>query len=553
MVTARPASQLRLRIAGLTVLLLLLAACARGAEPPGVEAPAPGHSAPPAEQSAPTGEPAPGEGPAPAEEVAWRVPPLLADLGIRDATGDVVHRQFDPDEIVDRPGIYFLDTTTGKLDHWSLADGRFAQYNVTGDNRWIQAWDSQELFLIDRQEGTAVAWPIDRQVGLAAMADHALLAGQERYILTSKGLLEAAPLEAVRPPEDPAARQAALFSKDGRFLALLTDHTLHVMETGTGELTARVQVLPGGSGHAAGYVSLEYSNLDDEFVVSVFSQGEGEPGGRTDYRYAWTGELRGESTAPEVGALSPDRSLAASWTDLAGILPAVVISDVASGEPLFRVRGVTLCDFDLGVMDQPWLSDSSGLVVRTGAGHRILTREGALVDTPAFAGHSGLFREPQPAPDRPDLFAIGRTKVVDGTGKVLAEAKLAENPGHLPPWGFTSRELRFVLPHWGHGGRCGDLSDLGGEPVLERPPFRDEVLLQPDLPEGDCVNLRATPGLAAETVTCVPGGTLLTVVEREGDRAGLEYADGDTWILVRTEAGETGWAPLKAGNLKWAR
>lgn len=182
-----------------------------------------------------------------------------------------------------------------------MANGQFAQYDVTGDNRWIQAWNDQDFYLIDRQEGTAVAWPVGQETVLAAMADRALFVGQNRYILRP-----------MRPPEDPGTQQAALFSKDGRFLAILTGQTLHVVETGTGEVTFRAEVPPAGSGDAASYVSLGYSTGDDEFVVSVFSQGKGDSGPRDDYRYTWTGGLLGAFHPPVVGVLSPDRSLVAS-------------------------------------------------------------------------------------------------------------------------------------------------------------------------------------------------------------------------------------------------
>lgn len=70
---------------------------------------------------------------------------------------------------------------------------------------------------------------------------------------------------------------------------------------------------------------------------------------------------------------------------------------------------------------------------------------------------------------------------------------------------------------------------LRGEPLE----VGDKAIVRAD---GDCLRLRLTPGVGGERITCMPEGSIVTVI------GGPVSLDGFTWVEVRTAAGLEGWA-----------
>lgn len=69
----------------------------------------------------------------------------------------------------------------------------------------------------------------------------------------------------------------------------------------------------------------------------------------------------------------------------------------------------------------------------------------------------------------------------------------------------------------------------------------------------DCLDLYDRPSRAANVVTCLAGGTRLVPTRPQADREGLDWADGDWWLLVTTASGETGWVFLAGSPLTWTQ
>jgi hypothetical protein len=70
---------------------------------------------------------------------------------------------------------------------------------------------------------------------------------------------------------------------------------------------------------------------------------------------------------------------------------------------------------------------------------------------------------------------------------------------------------------------------LRGEPLE----VGDTAIVRAD---GDCLRLRLTPGVDGERITCMPEGSIVTVI------GGPVSLDGFTWVQVQTAAGLEGWA-----------
>jgi hypothetical protein len=226
-----------------------------------------------------------------------------------------------------------------------------------------------------------------------------------------------------------------------------------------------------------------------------------------------------------------------------------VVADAATLEPRLQALGATTCFGTIGGGGNRWLSDSSGLVVDTSDGYRLLTLSGELQERPVFDGLTWK-GEPQPAPDAVDRFALGRLVVADGAG-VRQQGPHLEGfvtPASLSPWGESSAELRFAVP-----------PKPGGSACHERPPMEAKVVYPArSLPEyplvvqgvDDCLPMAA--GTFGTATTCLPNGTRVVPVQPREDLTSLGWV-GQGWRLwVRTEHGETGEILLEQEPLKWA-
>lgn len=518
---------------------LLLSACSKASGPAGEQV-QPGD---PTDHERPQPVAA---GPQPPPPTETSTPDAVPDLPVSPAPGALERLQIAPGDVVNRRGLFFMQVATGAIEGWVVSDyATGANFQVSPDNRWLAATASDTTYLADRTTGSVYRWPTEQVRLLVAQGERLLFADDEYLWLVGADLR---PLRTL--PLKPASPRAA-FSRNGRTLALVNDGILYLVEAEAGPFR-EVGPVP------TDVPTVEASQHRDELLVRAVRY----TGAGAEYvvqRYSWQGKRLGELTMPDNKSwLSPDGSLVAWDQSLAGISSAVIISDANEIEPRFRLQGGDLCDPDLLHPYEVWLADGSGVIVKTEGGYRILTPAGEMIESPALTGIRG---EPTPAPDRPDRFALGRTKVVDAAGNPVAATVLGPDangtPGHLHPWGYTSDELRFTTIHNGHGGRCSYPPPLTAQ--AERPPFPSDVTVTVGLPADECLNLRAQPGLAGTVITCIPGGSRLTVTtDPPPPPPGMmratptvPHVDGDWWVHVRAPGGQQGWIAFEAGQLDW--
>jgi len=274
---------------------------------------------------------------------------------------------------------------------------------------------------------------------------------------------------------------------------------------------------------------------------------------RETRRYTWDGEeLPWDQRWLDI---SPDGRHAA-WQEgdlvqgngIIGTGPTfVIIADVGTGEPVFRVRSAAWRYGDV-LRGSRWLASGDGLVVKVQQGYAIArTRpDPAIVHLlPGNDFSSGLL----PAPVGEDrFFSYSRTIVYDRQEDRWLGANIHDLPVHYGPWGTGDHEIRFVTGHLGHGVGAPLLL---GSPRIEYPPF-DDISAFRVLGTGSCLRLREKPGIDAPVMDCVPDGTRLVLAERsvpnpmnQGDvsSAIATYPDEGTfhWVPVRTPSGVEGW------------
>ena len=298
-----------------------------------------------------------------------------------------------------------------------------------------------------------------------------------------------------------------------------------------------------------------------------------------------TGALpRGEDKGPRqpgTPRLSPDGRWIA-WIDSEDLgtglgmggqteWPVVVIASIEQGTPVVRARRLALTN---GLVTFNWLADSSALVVQSEDGFALLSPHGAIRPLPfPVAFHTDPV--PLPAPDRVDRFAF-HGRLVDASGNEVgprpAVADLWGDDSNTGWWirsryAWGANSDRLVLVRTEVPGRdfgSGGVSTLGLPPHITTGP----AAATPDAPirlrvasDGDNLNVRAAPGLAAERIGKFPHGTLITLhrdttITHCGDRGcsilndpDLPYGDS-WWLYVHDEAGPHGW--VTSEFVEWA-
>ena len=232
--------------------------------------------------------------------------------------------------------------------------------------------------------------------------------------------------------------------------------------------------------------------------------------------------------------ISPDgRSIAIARSGIPNDYDALTqvtgisVFDATTGEELLRIRGAGQPG-ESGRLAGSWLANSSGIVVGTSRGVRLVTLAGQWESVPGL-----------PTPGDPDLF-VQETTVRNREGQVLATLEFGppsrEIRGGRSTWvdrGSTSRELRVKT---GIFYESGVPWGLYTDAAIERPPFDDRVLVR--VVVDTCLNLREAPSLTATILTCLPNGTV------------VETGDFQTsWTHIRTDDGLEGWA--SAEYLRW--
>ena len=549
----------RLRLASGLILLLLLMACGRTAPSPGPVAPPPvppetadSMAVLPGPGGSAGGPAGPGPGaPAPGSDLKALITPAPAGAfqRLRIAAG----------KPIDRTGIFFLQTASGEVEGWAVAGDEMDRfwYGTSDDGRWVSAQGSPEYsYVADRKTGAVYRWPWQAALVQGARGEHLLFSVSGRLWLATADMAHFTALGIG------AQQPQAFFSPDGTAVAIRADRKLYLVQVGSGEVRAAGELTDPRLQGDGGSLQLQTARGGQELLL-VAQFGLYGPGARSTrvQRYAWNGKLLTDQQAPGWGDLSPDGSLVAWEESISGFASTVVLAGAEDLQPRLRVKSADFCS-EFGVGGTRWLADSSGVVIRTSQGHRLLRPDGTLADLPAFRGTSAA-NEPLPAPDRADRFAIEGAVVRDATGKQLAAA-VPHSAGKWIgvrglPWGDRSDEARFYLRVSGKGPRCYG-SPLA--PQVEMAPFPAAQALAVSLAAGDCLNLRAEADRRAATLVCLPGGTRLVPAVPPGrlNKGTLETwgnpmatsMGGEWWWYARTPDGQRGWVCLSGEYLVWA-
>lgn len=548
---------LRILIAAL-IALLLLTGCTRPAPRPDAEPPVP-----PVASSEPEGplpaEVAKADLPAPAEltEADLPVPAPLPE-GLRRA-------ELDANQPLESPGVYFMDVATGKLDAWRTpletpqAGPTFSLW-PSPDERWIAAVRKDEGYLIRRSDGVAfrynsqrlyltagpgVILAIPKQPTAGDGSKCALLDEQMRLIATF----------ALR--DRCTTESQVVFSPDGKMLAITTPRgdepvALVTVATGAVKWLGRFSA-PDGLALSSVHLSAlpQTGELMVEFqLTSAGAKRAWAPQASQIRRYTWQGDLRSDTRLPGWGpAISPDGKLLAYSQDLGLLGQAVVVQAPGADKPLFRVAG--------GV-DPSWLAGSKELLLQSSQSYQLVSTTGALKPGPPTTGGPGYdpFVWLIPSPDDPNLYLTTTTyltgaSVVDQTGRIVRSATLSEPKGMQiagAMWGPSASGFHFVAVQRGGKGYEGEIWNWI-RPKVQRPPFPSEHPLQVELPDGDCLNLRAELGKAGKIIRCLPSGTRLDLFRSQRT---WEVKDNEVWLQVETAQGERGWVAVSTYSLTYA-
>ena len=253
-------------------------------------------------------------------------------------------------------------------------------------------------------------------------------------------------------------------------------------------------------------------------------------------------------------------------------LTAVSVFDAATGEELFRIKSAFWSGNHLSRAPETfWLPDSSGLVVTTARGNRIVTAEGKWAPLPdTLRG-----REFVPGPTEPLRFLLNypTVAVLDEDGELVAsvatemERRSEEPPDSFlvvsPWWGATSREVYVAV--WYQGPTSFIVLTTVLPPVIEHAPIEQRLLVRVAT-NRPCLDVLEEPVTGSPTVTCLEGGSTVEAVEYGtsvyknqaywigGLHTATSYSGcpswSCTWIYVRTEDGTQGW--VLSDHLRWA-
>ena len=542
-----------------------------GPSPTPIATPTPTPTATPtvAPTPTPTPTPTPIATPVPTP-TAVPTPAPLAEL-IEPAPDAFERGAWEADELIEwepggiPEGIFFMDTGTGVVEGYRVSEGgdRYV-YSASPDGRWVYARGYK--LLLDRQTGRS--WRLTGGHGadgactdldFVAGSHHRLLlvrshCGPEGYhVVVDEQLQEIARFPILR--EDLSSyRLRALFSPNGQKIALAPDgEKIYLIDVKTehhatlfdGQTNDEIKVVDA-------YISSVMNGNQILATMQYYSDTD-EGRWRETRRYTWDGEeLPWDQRWRDI---SPDGRHAA-WQEgdlvqgngIIGTGPTfVIIADVETGEPVFRVRSAAWRYGDW-LEGSRWLASGDGLVVKVQQGYAIArTRpDPAIVHLlPGNDFSRGLL----PAPVGEDrFFSYSRTIVYDRQEDRWLGANIHDLPVHYGPWGTSDHEIRFVTGHLGHGVSAPLLL---GSPRIEYPPF-DDISAFRVLGTGSCLRLREGPGIDAPVMDCLPDGTRLVLAERsvpnpmnQGDvsSAIATYPDEGTfhWVPVRTPSGVDGW------------
>ena len=255
-------------------------------------------------------------------------------------------------------------------------------------------------------------------------------------------------------------------------------------------------------------------------------------------------------------------------------LTAVSVFDAATGEELFRIKGAFWFSGNhlSRAPETFWLPDSSGLVVTTARGNRIVTAEGKWALLPDTL--RGRWFVPSPTEPLRFLLNYDPVTVLNERGELAAsvgtelDLRPEEPPNSFlvvsPWWGATSQEVYVAV--WYQGDTSFIVLNAILPPVIERAPIEPRLLVRVAT-NRPCLDVREEPVAGSPTVTCLEEGSTVETVEYGTSVykseaywiEGLHTATSEsgcpswscTWIYVRTDDGTEGWA--LSDYLRWAK
>ena len=567
-------------------------------------APTPSPTATPAGTPSPTPTPTPTATPSPAPTAtpsptptATPAPLITAeDLGIREvdtaealAAAGLTHVRYAAGEEVPwDPGLFLLDVATGGVEGWvrSLAalseeerepQATAPEIPISPSNRFLSLLGA----LHDRQTERTYRINGSRAGWWGYGSDERLLysvSGVDAFVALDAALQPVAQFQI--PPGERfispnggyiLVRECVECEPGDRFHVLnLEDETNPTNHTWT---------LPWKTVRRdkTGHIGYEIQLLDESIAVVAVEDRRTCRVVRYDLRGAllsdsvircmWPWESGGRDGYPGVspdGTMVVAEAFSASPAPDGGIardVPFITSDSILSifntrtGEETLRVKsmwqGWNGAKLDTGwvarALDDVWLADSSGIVVGTPHGPRIVTLNGEWESAPG-----------RPSPADADLFYSvfdALPAVINRAGEPLASVSFGPRAPILgwhrgaysearADWGTASDMLRIrpeVLSGLPEGPSWRWPLPLA--PVIERPPYEDQLLVE--VVVDTCLNLREEPSLEASVVTCLPHGALVNM--KRG--SGYEGAAESRWMHLRTDDGLEGWA--SAEYLRW--
>ena len=401
-------------------------------------------------------------------------------------------------------GVYFMNAETGAIEGWRAAGSDLFPNPIgfSGDNRFagfLQTVSREPHvlrgYLADRGAGTVYGWQGDAQLVYAEGNLRNIRrgeAGWSEVLATSANRV----LFRIEDPDDadwfivvsmdPEPAVVSKFQIEGGYLALLSaDGSLALV---FGEGTWLIDVDSGAvrsldtdipdSTDLDGAVALRNIPEGDAFLLSI-------SGTRADrdglwLRYTWQGEpQQGASGAFRVYA-SANGEFVAMAEPLSGsdeswpVLVSFNAVSTADGAELFRVVGaVESFGYTTGNI---WLADGAGIVLTDPSFDMMVALQNG-----SFRPYVGM-----PSPTDSSQFAatspvelgplgpIRGPTVFDAEGNVIA-ATTASAQSFRPPWGLIGSEIRFLVPHGGHGGIGFALSLVTAR--VDQPPYLGPINL----------------------------------------------------------------------------
>jgi DNA-binding CsgD family transcriptional regulator len=512
-------------------------------------------------------------------------------------------------------GIFFIDVKGAQVEGWSLRVSPREtppHYEVDPFNRFVSATTQDDRgWLLDRLSGDAYSWPLSRLRFIAASEVASLLfeevddapagtwaAGSGQYHILDPALQVRRSFLIDGGP----AFTSAAFTWDPWGAIIWRQRQSVVPQIQLWYLTPGGDIRPVFHNGDRNLVPLPnaFQSRRNGPVAVHFSQAQPADGspGTLVLSLDPSGATISEQTYPAWPVDCSPSGSSVLWEEsirrVDGTFigtgehwPAVVLAR-ADGTPIYRIKSAAIRYGDR-LPGSRWTADEYGFTVQVredSAGAREGFPEVRYALVRASDGHLSLLpplpdREqhwfthsrnygPVPSPADPTLMSFGRLALLagnrdtvpqgaiqpgrnpDAEGHWRFQATIQESgPTHLPPWGAVGDEMRFALPHGGHG--AGPLPCLL-DPKVEYPPFSNDMDFVVAR-TGDCLNVRSAPELNGQVVACLVDGTRVTLMEspevqQRTSRGAVQFNDTGMWVYVRTTDAREGW--VNGAYLDWA-